>query len=484
MKTVLLLHDAFANPTDYWYESIKSIIPSDYQLITPELSAGSMQGYSYWIKVMEQYKDTINGDTIFITHGISSLLLFKILEQVQTPVRSSIIIAGTGESPAHKVYAPIADTFLETPLDWKMLQTKTKTIFHIYNAQDPFVNPQLSKQLSELLPGKGFPLSGSEHFYESAEPELIQVLQTIFQKFEQEDKDQHLAAIVNQETQQKKAVAESTVPGMVTYDGDVAASVAGYQGAVISELLSEARHKEKIEKEKSPTNIKNIAYIIGTLLLVAVGLGLFFYASMNTKSQRVPARVEKKQFTNTLMNTETIDLLDITNDQRFVLLGQLKELQGKEIPAKTFQSIVPIASEQPTNFEMFAQKLELKFPLGFAGKTENFIYGFYQGSDQGKIPFLLVRFDGYDTIHSIMSTWEPDMINGTLQLFSKDYSADTLLKPESAEFTDSIVNNLPVRSGKNNADQVVSYAFLNDKTLLITPNPIVADPILRRIIGR
>lgn len=484
MKTVLLLHDAFANPTDYWYESIKLIIPSDYQLITPELSAGSMQGYSYWIKVMEQYKDTLNSDTIFITHGISSLLLFKILEQVQTPVRSSIIVAGTGEIPAHKVYAPIAETFLETPLDWKLLQTKTKTVFHIYNAQDPFVNPQLSKQLSELLPGKNFPLSGTEHFYESAEPELIQVLQTIFKKFEQEDKEQHLAEIVNQEIQQKKVIIESTVPGMVTYDGDVAASVAGYQGAVISELLSEARQKEKIEKVKSPTSTKNIIYIIGTFLLLVVGFGLFFYTSMNSTAKRVPARIEKKQFTNTLMNIETIDSIDINNDQRFVLLSQLKEFQGKEIPEKTFQSIVPISSDQPTNFEVFAQKLELKFPLGFAGKTENFIYGFYNEPDTGKIPFLLVRFDGYDVIHSIMNKWEPDMITGTLPLFSRDYSADTLLKPESAEFIDSVVNNLPMRSGKNNADQTVSYGFLDDKTLLITTNPVIAEPILRRLIGR
>lgn len=484
MKTVLLLHDAFANPTDYWYESIKSIIPSDYQLITPQLSTGSVQGYSYWMKVMEQYKNTINNDTIFITHGISSLLLFKILEQVQTPVRSSIIVAGTGEVPAHKVYAPIAETFLETPLDWKILQTKMKTVFHIYNAQDPFVSPQLSKQLSELLPGKNFPLPGTEHFYESAEPELIQVLQTIFQKFEQEDREQQLAEIVNQEVQQKKAVAESTVPGMVTYDGDVASSVAGYQGAVISELLSEARQKEKIEKVKSPTSGKNIIYIIGTFLLLVIGFGLFFYATMNSAAKRVPARVEKKQFTNALLNIETVDPIDINNDQRFVLLGQLKELQKKEISEKTFQNIVPIISDQTTNFETFAEKFELKFPLGFAGKTENFIYGFYNDPDAGKIPFLLTRFEGYDVIHSIMSTWEPDMINGTLPLFSEDYSADTLLKPGSAEFIDMVVNNLPVRSGKNNTNQTVSYSFLDDKTLLITTNPAVAEPILRRLVGR
>lgn len=484
MKSVILLHDAFTNPTGYWYESIKSTIPAGYQLITPELSTGSLQGYSYWMKSMEQYKDTINEDTIFISHGISSLLLFRMLESVQTKIRSSIIIAGTGEAPSHKVYAPIAETFLQTPIDWKLLQTKTETVFHIWNAKDPFVDPQLSKQLSELLPGKTFPLSGTEHFSETNEPELFSVLETIFKKFGLEDTTEHYTEMVQQETQQKKAIAESTVPGMETYDSDVAASVAGYQGAVISELLSEARKQEKIQKEKSPTSSKNLFYIIGTFILLVIGFSLFAYTSIINTPTKVPVSIKKVQYASSLLRTETTDPIDLGNDQQFALLKQFKDLQTKEIESKTFQNIVPVLDNASTNFETFAQKLELKFPLGFAGKATDFVYGFYNDPDQGKIPFLLVRFEGYDILHSIMSTWEPNMLGDTLSLFSTDAPSDTLLKPETATFHDNLVNNLPMRTGENTNGQQISYGFLSDQTLLITSNPAVTEPIVRRLIGR
>ena len=72
-------------------------------------------------------------------------------------------------------------------------------------------------------------------------------------------------------------MAKSSIPSLVTYDTDVAQSIAGYQGTVISELLSEAREREKQEKVASPTNPKNVFYIVASIVLVLGGIAAVSY---------------------------------------------------------------------------------------------------------------------------------------------------------------------------------------------------------------
>lgn len=81
MKHIIIFHDAFANPTDYWYPQIQSILPAGYSVITPELPSGAQQGFTFWLKsLLDQYKDLINEETIIISHGISSLLVLRLME--------------------------------------------------------------------------------------------------------------------------------------------------------------------------------------------------------------------------------------------------------------------------------------------------------------------------------------------------------------------------------------------------------------------
>jgi predicted alpha/beta hydrolase family esterase len=483
MKSVFILHDAFTQPTAYWYPSINSLLPKDYELVTPELSSGSMQGFEYWMKSIELYRSKINADTIFITHGISSLLLLRILETISTPVRSCIIVAGTAELPEHKVLAPIAETFLQTPFDWNVISRKTATIFHVWNASDPFIVPRLSKHFAELVPGKNYELSGAEHFQEILEPDLVEVIQTIFKKFEQQDIDQKIGQEIQKEADQKITLVQSMVPGVTTYDSDVAKSVAGYQGKVISELLSEAHQREKIAQIKKPTSIRNIMYIVATIILIIGSLGMIGYTWKSKIPVRVPIVVTQNKTTSNFLRLDTVQPLDISV-QLFELKQGLKDLVTIPTAEKTFYGIIPTENSSQATLESFGKKLDIKFPLGFATKADDYVYGFYQDPDIGKVPFLLITFDGYDVLHSIMNNWEPTILGDMMPLFNSELLDNNLTRPEPAVFSDVIIKNIPMRQGVNVKGQQISYGFLSDKVLIITPQPIITEPIIRRLIGR
>ncbi len=483
MKSVILLHDAFTHPTAYWYPSVTSLLPTGYELVTPELSTGSMQGFEYWMKAVEPHRSKITADTIFITHGISSLLLLRILETISTPIRSCIIVAGTAELPEHKILAPIAETFLQSPLDWNIIARKTATIFHIWNASDPFIAPRLSKRFSELIPGKNYPLSGTEHFQETTEPDLIEIIQTIFKKFEQQDVEQKLGQEMQKEADQKVTLVQSMVPGVTTYDSDVAKSVAGYQGKVISELLAEAHQREKIAEIKKPTSVRNILYIVATIILIASGLSMIGYAWMSKIPVRVPIITTKNPIASNFLRLDTVQPLDL-DVQSFVLKQELADVTSVAVAEKTFYGIVPTENSTPTTLDSLGKKLDIKFPLGFATKADDYVYGFYQDPELGKVPFLLITFDGYDVLHSIMNNWEPTMLGDMMLLFSTESLNSALVRPEPAVFTDVVIKNIPMRQGININGQQITYGFLSDKVMIITPQPSIAEPVVRRLIGR
>lgn len=485
MKNIIVLHDAFTNPTEYWYPQITSLAPAGYSVITPELPTGAEQGMEHWMNHMQQYNNLINSDTIIISHGISSLLALSWLQTFTQPIRNYISVAGCAEAPAHLALAPIAETFLRTPFNWDKIRTNAASVIHIWNAQDPFVEPQKTKQFTELLPGQIKPLIGAGHFTDFNEIGLLTELQNFFQQTQKNDEHSEALKTLQAEQQKKEDQAKAAIPAMVTYDTDVAQSVAGYQGKVISELLTEARLREVEEKEVSAKNPKNIFYIIGSIILIVASLGALVYGiiPLIPKVVQLVQSPTKKYETN-LLRVETIKPFELSGIKDYQLKEQLRAVQLGDISEKTFASIVPTLSGEKTNLATFVSTFDMKFPIGFADKADEYVYGYYHPTGKDKVPFLLIQFQGYDVMYSIMRTWEKTMIDGTITLFAPDQLVTNLLKSETPSFKDIIVNNIPLRTATLSSGYTITYGFLSDQTLLITTSSEIAEPILRRMIGR
>jgi predicted alpha/beta hydrolase family esterase len=484
MKSVILLHDAFTHPTNYWYSSVGTILPTGYTLITPELPLGPMQGIEHWMRALEPYQSTINRETIFITHGISSLLLLQVLKEITTPVRSCIIVAGCAETPEHKVIAPIAETFLLQPFDWKNLQQKTTTVFHIWNSQDPFVDIRFSKNFATNLPGKNYSLTGKGHFQETVEPELFEVIALIFDSFTHQDTNQQIKTEQEKVQEKKNALVQSLVPGITTYDSDVANNVAGYKGSVISELLSDARQEEVIAKVSNPRTTRNTLYIVGIVLLLIGSIATLGYTVISQIPTRVPLSLPEKTITSRFLPLDKVQTLNLSQDQSFLLRQEFVTLQSIPLENGAWYGIIPVVDNNPADLSSFAQRFDFEFPLGFAGTTNDYVYGFYQDNELGKVPFFLVRFDNYEILHTLMSNWEKTILTDLLMLMEPSATQNTLLQPEPPTFSNVFIKNIPFRKGVNGSGQSIAYGFISDTTLLITPEPMLGEHMVRRLIGR
>ena len=484
MKTVLIIHDAYQTPIGAWYSRISSIIPTEYHAVTPELPGESMQGSSHWMPELEKYRDQISSETIIIAHGLGVLAAMRLIESLTTSIRMFISIAGTAEAPSHQVYKPIAETFLETPINFLNITKNAGKVFHIWNKQDPFIAPQLSAQFAEKLPGKNFTLDGSGHFLESNETELIQILRSIFEIVDKEDIAHNEQMKFAQTEAEKERIAKASIPALVTYDTGVAQSVAGYQGKVISELLSEARAREAEVKEKNPTNIKNLLYIAGTVILLLTACG-FLGAAIIAKIPKTAAPVQRDtRYDSKLIRVESIVPFEFAGKEVYQVKKDLRAIQTPIVPEKTFTSIVPVQGGVIATLESFRASIDLNLPVGFTAKADDYVYGYYAIGNGATAPYLLVKFDGYDLLYTIMRNWEPNMFRDMAPLLYPDEPDTGILKSESSVFTDTVTDNIPMRVATMSNNNTITYTFLTDHILLITTNPGVAEPLLRRMIGR
>lgn len=486
MKQVFVLHDAFAKPTDAWYQSIQNIIPTGYELITPELPANHLQGKKFWTEFMARYTPQWNEDTILITHGITSLLAINLLGKLIDPVRAYISIAGTSETPRHKVYEPIAESFLEPPIDWKTVQGKAKQVLHIWSKDDPFIEKEFSEFFTHRLPGSSFTASNAGHFSNETEPALFQTLSTLFNAFKQQDQKETENEQVAKEQQEREIRAQASIPSVVTYDTAVAQSVAGYQGKVISELLATAKADEEMKRELSPKNAKNIGYIIGAILFFIIGIGIIIYAII-PKILTVAPNYTNRQVINPIMRVEQESVITInTSKELYERIEELQEIQQAPVPERTFYGIIPIKDNTYATLRDFAEQIDLTLPLGLTGRIQNYLYGYYRPVEsQSALPFIILEFSGYDVMHSILQDWEKDMIFDTLSILNPNKILEkNTLQTIPVEFINKTVSNIPTRIGTNEFGTTVSYGFINDQILVITPTPDIIGAITQRFIGK
>jgi predicted alpha/beta hydrolase family esterase len=144
--------------------------------------------------------------------------VLRILEITPQPIRMYISVAGCSQVPGHKVFAPIAETFLQTPFQWPAITQSVGTVFHIWNERDPYINSQLSTDFSNQLTGKTIVLQGTNHFNEPSEPELSSKLHDVFRELEIRDHTESLLREQHAEQAKKEELAKSLVPGIGTHD--------------------------------------------------------------------------------------------------------------------------------------------------------------------------------------------------------------------------------------------------------------------------
>jgi len=151
MKTVFIFHGTGGSPQGNWFPWLrKELEKKDLRVIVPKFPTPEGQSLEAWLKVLSQYNEYINEETIFVGHSLGGMFLLKVLEQLEHPVRAAFFVsAPVGVRPIKYYESDYA--FTHFLFNWAQITKKAKTFTVYHSDNDPYVCLENGEELAKRL---------------------------------------------------------------------------------------------------------------------------------------------------------------------------------------------------------------------------------------------------------------------------------------------------------------------------------------------
>ncbi len=290
------------------------------------------------------------------------------------------------------------------------------------------------------------------------------------------------------ESENTNSLNENTTPnlegGVRTYASDIAEMMKKEKGSIIKIALAEQQRREEFKKANNPVATKNIIVIFLGIALIVSGIMIFVYSVMSRAKS--PDVINLSQNLPALLFSENQSHIDMTELNRRELLNAINtQVNNKTLGAGTINNLFisyrfgQTQSQVPVT--MFMQKLGINIPDSFFQNLEDsFMLGVFNQEQTNEL-FLILKVKDFNEAFLSMREWEASMLSEFVNffnidtssygrvIFSKDFETVTLFNKESRILKDS--------SGLI----LLSYTFLDPKTILVTTKGDSLDEILKRI---
>lgn len=149
-SNVFIFHGTAGNPQENWFPWLKGKLEEKgHKVLVPQFPTPKGQSLGAWFKVLEDYKEYINGDTIFIGHSLGGMFLLRLLEKI--PKAKAVFFVGTpiGIQPILNYTKDYS--FGGFDFKWNEIRNKAETFVIFHSDNDPYVDLANGKQLAKEL---------------------------------------------------------------------------------------------------------------------------------------------------------------------------------------------------------------------------------------------------------------------------------------------------------------------------------------------
>lgn len=269
-----------------------------------------------------------------------------------------------------------------------------------------------------------------------------------------------------------------------TYATDIGEMMKKEKGSVIKIALAEQKRRDEFKKKTDPTATRNIIVIMFGFILIVGGIMIFIYTIINRANP-----VEVTNFVPTLPSfifTENQVQIDMTELNRTELIAAIRaQVNSTTLGAETinnlFVSYRGVGGQAQVPSGVFLQKLGVEVPTSLLQNLyPEFSLGVYNLPD-GNDLFMIFRVKDFNETFTAMREWEATMLTEFVRLFNinaKEYGKDIFTK----DFENETIANKEARVLRdNNGKTIVSYIFLDTRTVMITTKTNAVEEVIKRI---
>lgn len=268
----------------------------------------------------------------------------------------------------------------------------------------------------------------------------------------------------------------SSLKQIRTFQGDVASALKNQNESLVSIQKSQAikNDEENLNKNEGAGDTrKKIALIVSIVLFLILGGGAGYITYKHFKTATAPVVIsvapnrflsvsETKNINSQTLSKESLfSLVDDEKNKKGILgvPGQLVQIElrkdeGEAAPLMTTSEfLILIEARPPTSL---VRAFDPLFMLGV------------NGSNQGST-FLLIKLKSFEQAYPGMLSWEPDMAEDLMPLFTNQNASSTLIKDKG--FEDVTISNKDARVLKDSEGKsILLYTFIDNQMVLITDN--------------
>ncbi|MFA5793104.1 MAG: alpha/beta fold hydrolase [Candidatus Gracilibacteria bacterium] len=151
MSNIFIFHGTGGHPQENWFPWLKAeLVAKGHNVYIPKFPTPEGQSLEAWLDVLKPYEDKINEDSILIGHSLGGLFLLRVLERLQTKVKTTVFVgAPIGVKPI-KFYES-DEKFSGFDFDWDAIRTKATHFIVFHSDNDPYVSLANGELLAKEL---------------------------------------------------------------------------------------------------------------------------------------------------------------------------------------------------------------------------------------------------------------------------------------------------------------------------------------------
>lgn len=165
-QNIFIIYGVGGHAGENWFPWLKEKLEqSGHHVYIPNFPTPENQTLKNWLKVLEQYKQYINQETIFIGHSLGVAFILNVAELF--PIKAAFLVASF-IGKCNNQYDEGAKTFSQREFNWPRIKTNCP-YFKIYHSDnDPYLPLEIAGRVSSGLGREITLIKGAGHFNTAA----------------------------------------------------------------------------------------------------------------------------------------------------------------------------------------------------------------------------------------------------------------------------------------------------------------------------
>ena len=162
MKKAIIFHGTDCTPALFWYPYLKKKLEKKgYKVEVPSYPEINHESISTFLpKVLANH--AFDSETVLIGHSAGSPLILSVLENLSTPIKLAVLVAGYSKMKGHEKKA---DSVLQAKYNWGKIASKSVDFILLNSDNDPWGCDDVEGRyiLDKLNKGKLIVMKGEGH---------------------------------------------------------------------------------------------------------------------------------------------------------------------------------------------------------------------------------------------------------------------------------------------------------------------------------